>query len=270
VSVFSARGDRATIAGDGARAHAAGMPTLRAWLSARPFTLAMSSGFFGFFAHAGFLWVLEEEGLLPARVCGSSAGALVAGLWAAGLPARRICDELLTLRREHFWDVGVGPGLLRGELFRRRLEAVVSARTFEECRVPLAVSAFDVGARRTSVLSSGPLVPAVHASCALPGLFHPVRLDGRLFLDGGILDRPGLASVAEGERVLFHHLATPPPWPIPAGAARRPPRRRGMEVVAIEGLPRLGPFRLALGRAAIEGAAAGLRAALGREVAEPA
>lgn len=241
------------------------MASLRAWLSARPFTLAMSSGFFGFFAHAGFVSVLEEECLLPARVCGSSAGALVAGLWATGIPAGRICDELLALRREHFWDVGPGLGLLRGQLFRRRLEAVVAARTFEECRVPLAVSVFDLGARRTSVLSRGQLVPAVHASCALPGLFHPVRIDGRLYLDGGILDRPGLASVAEDERVLFHHLSTPPPWPIPTGAARRPPRRRGMEVVAVQGLPRLGPFRLALGRAAMEGAAAGLRAALDRD-----
>jgi NTE family protein len=245
------------------------MPALRAWLSARPFTLAMSSGFFGFFAHAGFMSVLEDERLLPARVCGSSAGALIAGLWAAGVPARRIGEELLALRREHFWDVGPGLGLLRGELFRRRVEAIVSARTFEECRVPLAVSVFDVGARRTSVLDRGPLAPAVHASCALPGLFHPVRIGGRLYLDGGILDRPGLASVADGERVLFHHLTTPPPWPLPAAAAHRPPRRHGMEVVAIEGLPRLGPFRLALGRAAMEGAAAGLRAALDRDVPAP-
>src|SRR5512138_1576520 len=105
-------------------------PSLRDWLAAAPFTLAMSSGFFGFFAHAGVVSVLEEEGLTPARICGSSAGALVGGLWAAGVRAARIREELLALRREHFWDVGgPGLGLLRGRLFRQRIEAVAPAAT---------------------------------------------------------------------------------------------------------------------------------------------
>ena len=62
-------------------------PTLREALREGPFTLAMSSGFFGFFAHCGVLSVLEDEGLVPSRASGSSAGALVTGAWAAGLDA---------------------------------------------------------------------------------------------------------------------------------------------------------------------------------------
>src|SRR5262249_10850919 len=163
-----------------------GPATLRDWLAEAPFTLAMSSGFFGFFAHAGVLSVLEEQTLLPARLCGSSAGALVGGLWACGLSARQIfgqlrllrrwhgcalggssagalvgglwasglsaqqiCDQLRLLRREHFWDVRPGLGLLRGALFRERLESLLGAPTFAACRAPLAVSVFDVRARRT-------------------------------------------------------------------------------------------------------------------------
>src|SRR3954467_4624198 len=102
--------------------------TLRDWLRADPFTLAMSSGFFGFYAHAGFLSVLEDEGLLPARVCGSSAGALVAGLWAAGLSTTQIRERFIALRREQFWDVGVGLGVLRGARFRALLEALLPVR----------------------------------------------------------------------------------------------------------------------------------------------
>ena len=248
-------------------AHAEDVPTLRDWLAFAPFTLAMSSGFFGFFAHAGFLSVLEEEGLPPARVCGSSAGALVAGLWASGLAARRIRDELLLLRRAHFWDARPGLGLLRGALFRARLEALMPVATFDACRVPLAVSLFDVGARRTTVLHDGALAPAVHASCAAPVLFQPVRIGGRLYLDGGILDRPGLASVAEGERVLFHHLTSRSPWRRRGSPALQPPERPEMQVVAVPGLPRLGPFRLERGGEAIDGAARGLRLALSRAVA---
>ena len=242
------------------------MPTLREWLREGPFTLVMSSGFFGFFAHAGVVSVLEEEGLRPARITGSSAGALVGALWGAGVPAARIREELLALRREHFWDLRPGLGLLAGALFRALLERVLPVLTFEESPVPLALSAWDVLARRTVVLDDGPLAPAIHASCALPVLFHPVRHGGRLYADGGIADRPGLAAVGEGERVLYHHLTARSPWRRRGSPALRVPERRGLEAIALEGLPRLGPFRLARGRHAMELAAAGTREALGRSL----
>src|SRR5512138_2113145 len=178
--------------------------TLRAWLAEAPFTLGLSSGFFGFFAHAGVVSVLEEEGIAPVRVVGSSAGALAGGLWAAGLPAARLREELLALRREHFWDPRPGLGLLRGALFRARLEALLPVRTFEECPRPLAVSAFDVLARRTGVLREGPLARALHASCAVPFLFHPVWIGARAYLDGGVLDRHGLAGLGgDRPRILY-------------------------------------------------------------------
>ena len=59
--------------------------SLRQWLQAGPFDLTLSSGFFGFFAHCGLLSVLEDAGLLPHRVSGASASALIGGFWAAGL-----------------------------------------------------------------------------------------------------------------------------------------------------------------------------------------
>lgn len=241
--------------------------TLRDWLRTEPFTLAMSSGFFGFFAHAGVLSVLEEENLLPARLCGSSAGALVGGLWASGVSARHICDELLQLRRQHFWDVRPGLGLLRGALFRARIEALAAATTFEACRVPVAVSVFDVRARRTTVLQTGALAPALHATCAFPLMFQPVRIGDRVYLDGGIRDRPGLRGVDRGARVLFHNLISRSPWRRPGTPALRAPPRPNMQVVALPGLPRPGPFQLQRGAAAMEQAAAGMRAALARPLA---
>jgi NTE family protein len=113
-------------------------PTLRNWLEVGPFSLVMSSGFFGFYAHGGVLAALESQGLVPAAVAGSSAGGLVAGAWAAGLDAETINEALLGLRRTDFWDPGPGLGLLRGALFRRRLERLLPVSTFEACRVPLA------------------------------------------------------------------------------------------------------------------------------------
>jgi NTE family protein len=210
--------------------------------------------------------VLEEEGLLPARVVGSSAGALTGGLWAAGVPAHRIRDELLALRREHFWDPGPGLGLLRGALFRARLEAILPVVTFEECTLPLALSAFDLRARRTAVLASGALAPAIHASCAAPILFQPVWIGGRRYLDGGVLDRHGLAGLGAGERVLYHHLTSRSPWRRRNSPALRIPDLPELRALAFDGIPRCGPFRLERGREAMERAAEGTRAALDEAV----
>ena len=258
----AARARRAALIGGAVPATLPPVPTLRAWLAEAPFTLGLSSGFFGFFAHAGVVSVLEEEGLRPARIVGSSAGALAGGLWGAGVPAAQLREELLALRRAHFWDPFPGLGLLRGRLFRERLEAMLPVRSFDACPVPLAFSAFDVLGWRTAVLDAGPLAPAIHASCAAPVLFQPVRLGGRLYSDGGVRDRHGLAGARGDARILYHHLTSRSPWRRRSSPALRIPERPGLRAVALAGLPRLGPFRLERGREAMERAAEGMRAAL--------
>src|SRR3954463_9458738 len=105
--------------------------TLGAWLREGPFSLGLSSGFFGFFAHTGVLTVLEDEGLLPARLSGSSAGALVSGLWASGLPSSRLREALFALRREDFGDPSPGLGLLSGRLFSEQLSRLLPVATFD-------------------------------------------------------------------------------------------------------------------------------------------
>lgn len=226
----------------------------------------MSSGFFGFFAHAGLVSVLEEQNLLPHRIAGSSAGALVGALWAAGVPAATLRDELFALRREHFWDPAPGLGLLRGRLFRKKLDALLPATSFEACRVPAGVSVYDVAARRTRVLDRGALAPAIHASCAVPLLFQPVWHEGRVLLDGGVADRPGIAGVPEGERILHHHLASRSPWRRPGDPSMAVPRRDGLTALVIEGLPRVGPFRLEHGPSAFAAAREAAQRALDRPV----
>lgn len=246
------------------------MMTLRDWLAHAPFTLCMSSGFFGFFAHCGMLHALEEEGLLPRRVVGSSAGGLVAGCWAAGLSADALRDELLRLRRADFWDPAPGPGLLRGRRFANHLERILPVRTFDACRVPLAVSVFDLYTRRTRVLDSGHLATAIRATACLPGLFQPVWLERRPLLDGGILDRPGHASLTHGERVLFHHLASKSPWrSANSPALQVPTDRPELTTLVIEGLTRVDPFHLERGHRALEQAARATRLALAQPLRAP-
>ncbi len=196
------------------------------------------------------LSVLEEEGLVPQGLAGSSAGALVAGCWAAGLSAESIRERLLTLKRQDFWDPGLGWGFLKGRKFQAELHDLLPVHTFEECRTPLRMSLYDVRRRTTVVRSEGPLVPAIHASCAVPFLFQPVRMEGRLYLDGGVSDRPGLAGVPSSERVLFHHLASRSPWRRKNSPSLQLPQREGLTSLVIHGLPRVNPFRLERGRQA--------------------
>jgi len=243
--------------------------TLSSWLGEAPFSLAMSSGFFGFFAHTGVLVALEEAGLSPSRVAGSSAGALVVGAWASGRSAKELAATLMTLRRESFWDPRPGPGLLGGGLFRDLLDELLPAKTFEACRVPLAVSVFDVLARRVRVLGSGPLAPALQASCSVPLLFHPVWIGRRPFVDGGVTDRPGLAGMPPAERVFFHHLASRSPWRRPGSPSMRVPARANMTTLVMDGLPRVGPFRLEQGARAFDAARARTERALASPVLGP-
>lgn len=235
-------------------------PTLRDWLTRQPFTLAMSSGFFGFFAHAGVLCTLEAENLLPARVAGSSAGALVTGLWAAGLSGAELAARLRALKRADFWDPALGPGLLRGRRFRELLQSLLPVSTFAECKVPAAVSVFDAVARRTKVFTDGELAPAIQASCTVPLLFQPVIHQGRPLFDGGLLDRPGLAALSPGERVFHHHLSSRSPWR--SHSSVTPPVRPNLVSFVARGLPRSGPFRLEAGRRAFESARTATRTAL--------
>ncbi len=236
--------------------------TLAEWLSGAPFSLAMSAGYFGFFAHAGMLQALEERGLTPAHVMGASAGALAGGLWAAGLASVELVEVLGELRREDFWDPAPGAGLLRGRLFDARLRELLPVSRVEDTPHRVSLLAWDILRRRTDILTEGDLATAIRASCALPGLFHPVHAGGlRWWLDGGIEHRDALYAAAPGERVLYHHLDTSSPWR-KKKTTNQWPTRPNTWCLSLGPLPRLGPGQLELGPMVAQIALERTRAAL--------
>lgn len=222
------------------------MTTRREWLEAQPFTLALSAGFFGFFSHTGLLHALEDAGLRPRRVVGVSAGALAGGLWSAGLPASTLIRELLALERRQFWDPGLPlGGLLRGRKFAaelRRVLALTGRRDIEQCDHPFVAIAHDVFAHRAVAIEHGDLADAIQASCTVPLMFRPMRLGGRIVVDGGVSDRIGRIALEPGERVCMHLIPS----------RRRVTRSRAAErmpavdaqVMVTPGVPALGPFAL--------------------------
>lgn len=227
------------------------------WLERGPFTLLLSAGFFGFFAHAGLLRALELRELVPRRVGGASAGALAGGLWAAGSSAQRLEALFTGLDRRDFWDPGLPiGGLLRGRKFGSLLRDHLDGHgvtRIEDCAIDFRAVVHDVLRRRTVVLDRGALEPAIRASCALPLMFRPVRIEGRVYIDGGYSDRAGFAAVTPGERTLYHHLPHRSPWSGIAGpeTAELAPAP-GRLTLTVDALPRVTPFRLERGAAAIE------------------
>ncbi len=217
------------------------------WLADKPFSLAMSSGFFAFFAHTGMLSALKSQGLHPVGFLGSSAGAMVGGLSAAGLTVEELRETLISLRREEFWDPWPGLGLLRGRLFRKKLESLLPVKSMQECELSVRLSVFSIAEGKTLVLEKGDLASAIHASCALPVLFQPVVRDAKLLSDGGILDRPGLQGALVGERVFYHHISSRSAWRKKNSAALKIPKRPAMASLSIGDLPRVNPFRLEQG-----------------------
>ncbi len=188
------------------------MKTLREELSGKRFGLVLSAGFFGFYGHAGFLQALWQSGLRPSAYAGTSAGGLVAAHAAAGASIESLQALLLETTREHFWDPdplgalwhavrgGHGTsGLLKGERFRKLLTKSLPVRRFEDCSAPLLLVATNLTRAKSEVFTSGELIPAVHATCAYPGLFRAVPHDGALYWDGGIVDKAPVLALSESD-----------------------------------------------------------------------
>ena len=226
--------------------------TLRSQLAEQPFTLSLSAGFFGFYAHAGLVSVLEEEHLMPARITGCSAGALIGGLWASGCQMSDLKEFLFSLERKDFWDPSFGLGLLAGRQFDDILRELLGCQRFEETMVPIQIAVFELGERRTNYLSQGDLALAIRASCAFPGLFQPVQIGTKKYLDGGILDRSGMGGLSGHQTILYHHLKSRSKMRLGGAVIKQTEASNKLIELSIDGLTKVSPFRLGLGRIAYE------------------
>jgi NTE family protein len=222
--------------------------TLRETLAQKPFTLALSSGFFGFFAHRGMYLALEEAGLRPARVTGSSAGAIIAAAISHGLTARELEAVLRELRRENFWDPAFGFGFLKGDRLEALLREILQHKSPQ---IPLGVSTFNIFKRKTEAFSEGDIPRIVRASCAVPLMFHPVRIDKHFYWDGGIYDKAAIVSAQENENVLAHFLPSRGMHKLNERALLTALQAR-YKVISPRGLPEVGPYKLKDGLLATE------------------
>ncbi len=150
------------------------------------------------FAHIGLLAALQEAGIEMDRVAGTSAGAIVAALHAFDVAPDRIRDLLapLTWRKVSGFS-RTSLGLLTNEPMAELLEEELGQVRIEDALVPLAVVTADIHTGECVVLREGPLGPAVRASAAIPGIYQPVEIDGRVLVDGGIVENVPVQAVRD-------------------------------------------------------------------------
>ncbi|MGD2112606.1 MAG: patatin-like phospholipase family protein [Gammaproteobacteria bacterium] len=169
--------------------------------------IALGAGGANGLAHILMLEALDEMGIRPHRISGSSIGAIIGALYASGIRGKQIrelvgqfiispdeglVEELLNrdaLRWVEFLEIDLGHGgLLSSEGFIAFLYDTLRHDRFEDLEIPLRVVAADLWDRREVVLDSGALLPAIKASMALPGVFEPAVIDGRVLIDGGTVN----------------------------------------------------------------------------------
>jgi NTE family protein len=150
--------------------------------------LALGGGAARGFAHIGVIKALESQGVPVDIVTGTSAGAVVGALYASGLSGfqlQRLAMETKEAQVIDFDVLGKG-GWVKGELLERFVNARLQGRTFEKLAKPLGVVVTDLSNGQTVLLRAGNVGQAVRASASVPGIFIPLELGGRFFVDGGV------------------------------------------------------------------------------------
>ena len=147
--------------------------------------LALGGGFARGIAHIGVLKVLEEENIPIHFVAGTSVGALIGAAYCSGLSIEELEQFAARVRFKHFarWTLSRF-GFASNQRMIGFLNSLLKVKTFEDLKIPLAVTATDFSTGEGVVFHSGPLIDPVRASCAYPGMFLPVKIGGRLLVDG--------------------------------------------------------------------------------------
>ncbi len=170
----------------------------------RRFGLALGGGGARGLAHIPMLEALDELGIVPRIIAGTSIGSLIGAAYASGMSGadiRRYCQELFQGRTEilkrlfSHWngDGGEADSLGNGSIFAAEniLGALLPETlrgSFETLKIPLIAVATDFYQQSQLCLDKGPLIPAIAASCALPGIIRPIELGGRVLIDGGFVN----------------------------------------------------------------------------------
>jgi len=156
-------------------------------ISDKKIALVLGGGSARGIAHIGVLKVLKENNIPVDLIVGTSMGALVGAAYALDISLEKAEEVAVKSSWWHLADFVISRlGFLEGKNLERIIRNAVEDKGFEDLRMPLAIVANDIENGEEVVITSGNLVKVIRASCSVPGIFIPVRIDGRLLVDGGL------------------------------------------------------------------------------------
>src|SRR5664280_3364111 len=172
--------------------------------------LVLSGGGTRGFAHLGVIQALNEAGIYPDVISGTSAGALVGVLYADGYSPREIMTMMNWASRFNFMRPAMPrEGLLQINGIIKILKTSLRSKTFSELKIPLFVSATDLNNGKVVYFSEGDLFEPVIASASIPVLFQPVKINDISYVDGGVLDNLPLRPIENKCRILIGSFVNP-------------------------------------------------------------
>lgn len=151
--------------------------------------MALSGGGIRGFAHVGALTAMHKYGIKPEIIAGTSAGSIVGALYADGYAPEEMYEIFRNLKLKKIASSNYFEGsLLKMTGLQKILKTHLRAKRFEDLNMPLRIIASDIEEGKPRCFSTGELIPAVLASCAVPIIFSPVEIDGHYYMDGGVFD----------------------------------------------------------------------------------
>jgi len=159
------------------------------------------------FAHVGVIRILEQEKIPIHMIVGTSVGSLIGAIYASDPNSLNLERLSFSIERDDIYDYSViysKMGPVQGEKLEKFVQTKVKAKTIEKMKIPFYAVATDLNAGNTLVFEKGSVAKAVRASCSIPGIFQPLEMGGKMYVDGGVTNNlPVDVARAKGADIII-------------------------------------------------------------------